>query len=355
MTQTTPHPQAPDELGVAADRVAVVVNGNAKRVTEDLVETLDQIVLAGDLFVSRSLEEGQDIARRIVERGYRTVLTGGGDGTFVQMVTWIVAAARDQARPTPRFGFLKLGTGNALAWVLGAQNLRGGGVVADLARLRSEGGSRPLRLIEVEGYLTPFAGLGADAVALQDYGATRDRFVSSPVLKHAASGPVMYATSILTRTAPKFLVGQMLHVRVLNAGEPALRIGEDGQPVGAPIEKGQLLYEGTTHLLAASTIPYWGFGARVFPFADEREDRFHLRVVNFGSIEMLANLRSIWNGTYASDRQHDFLVDEIEIECREASPVQVGGDVIGQRRRVRMRLSEAPIQVVDYYAPPSQD
>ena len=40
----------------AADRVAVVVNGNAKRVNSELVETLDQIVQSGDLFVSRTLE-----------------------------------------------------------------------------------------------------------------------------------------------------------------------------------------------------------------------------------------------------------------------------------------------------------
>ena len=49
--------------------MAVVVNGRAKQVTEELVETLDQIVQSGDLFVSRSLEEGKEIARIIVERG----------------------------------------------------------------------------------------------------------------------------------------------------------------------------------------------------------------------------------------------------------------------------------------------
>src|SRR5262245_46687629 len=168
----------------AADRVAVVVNGRAKQVTEELVESLDQIVQSGDLFVSRSLEEGREIARTIVERGYPTVLTGGGDGTFVQMVSWIVHSAESLGKPFPRFGLLKLGTGNALAWVLGAQNERGLGVVADLARLRHEGGSRQLRLIEVEDMLTPFAGLGADAIALADYKETRQVLAALPVIKH---------------------------------------------------------------------------------------------------------------------------------------------------------------------------
>ena len=72
------------------DRVAVVINGNAKDVTRELVDVLDQIIASGDLFVTRSLEEGREIALEIVSRGYQTVLTGGGDGTFSQMDTAVV-------------------------------------------------------------------------------------------------------------------------------------------------------------------------------------------------------------------------------------------------------------------------
>src|SRR4051812_19948479 len=99
----------------ALDRVAVIVNGRARQVTEDIVEVLDQIVQSGDLFVSRSLEEADRIAETIAERRYPTVLTGGGDGTFVQMVTRVVRAAKARGQTPPRFGLLKLGTGNALA------------------------------------------------------------------------------------------------------------------------------------------------------------------------------------------------------------------------------------------------
>ena len=336
----------------AADRVAVVVNGNAKQVTHELVETLDQIVQSGDLFVSRSLEEGRDIARTIVERGYPTVLTGGGDGTFVQMVSWIVGCAEELGRPFPRFGLLKLGTGNALAWVLGAQNPRGRGVVADLARLRREGGSRRLRLIEIGDMLTPFAGLGADAIALAHYNATRDVFYHSGPLKHIASGPVVYGASLLGRTVPQYLVKPTIRVRVINEGAPAIRLGQDGRPVGAPIESGDTIYAGPARLLAFSTIPYWGWGARIFPYAEERDDRFSLRVVNFGSVAAVVNIRKIWQGAYRSDRLHDFLVERMLIQCEKPTPLQIGGDVAGTRAQVRAHLSKRPIQVVDYYAPP---
>ena len=339
-------------FSTAADRVAVVVNGRAKQVTEELVEILDQIVQSGDLFVSRSLDEGKEIARLIVERGYPTVLTGGGDGTFVQMLSWIVRVADELGRPVPRFGLLKLGTGNAMAWVLGAQSGRMRGVVADLARLRSEGGSRTLRLIEVEDMLTPFAGLGADAIALEHHRRTKQMLERAPLLRHVANGALTYTMSLLGRTLPRFLLAPPPRFRVINTGEPALRVAQDGRPVGREIHAGEVLYEGPAYMLAFSTIPYWGFGARIFPYAEEREDRFDLRIAAFGSFTAFTNIGAIWHGTYRSDRLHDFLVERIRVECERETPLQIGGDVVGMRTAVNAQLSRRPIRVVDYYAPP---
>ncbi|HSC88830.1 MAG TPA: diacylglycerol kinase family protein, partial [Polyangiaceae bacterium] len=94
-------------------RIAVVVNGNAKSVTDEVISTLHQILKGSDLFVSRDLEEAEEIAETLVERQYGTVLTGGGDGTFTVMVTLVVRRARSLGQALPRFGLLKLGTGNA--------------------------------------------------------------------------------------------------------------------------------------------------------------------------------------------------------------------------------------------------
>src|SRR5262250_2597745 len=108
-------PERPRSVPAAPDRIAVVVNGNARSVTRDVISTLDQIMLGGDLFVSRRLEEGPELARTIVN---------GGDGTFTTVLTDVVREARRQNKPLPRFGFLKLGTGNALAWVVGASGAK---------------------------------------------------------------------------------------------------------------------------------------------------------------------------------------------------------------------------------------
>ncbi len=340
----------------AFERVAVVVNGNARGVTRDLVEVLDQIVQRGDLFVSRSLEEAHRIARTIVERGYPTVLTGGGDGTFTQMVTWVTREARRRGRQPPRFGVLRLGTGNAIAWVMGAQGKgrRGRGVIADLARLQREGGSRLIRLLDVDGVLTPFAGIGGDAAALQDYERIKERIerLPLPLPRFLRSGLFVYAVSIAGVTSPRYLVRSRDRARIVNVGEPAVRLGVDGQPVGRPLQRGAVLYEGPFQMITMSTIPYWGFGARIFPFAEERPDRFHLRVVNISPIDVALHIKPIWNGTYRDDRVHDFLAEHVRIECERPVPLHLGGDPSGAHRSVDVAISKEPVRIVDFYGPP---
>ncbi len=341
----------PPPREIFADRVAVVVNGNAKQVTDDLVDILDQIVQSGDLFVSRSLAEATEIARTIVRRGYPTVLTGGGDGTFVQMVTRITEEARRVGAKRPRFGLLRLGTGNALAWVLGAQSPRHRGVIADLGRLRKEGGSRGLRLLDVEGTLTPFAGLGIDAIALHDYNETKAALARSPLTRRLSAGGFAYAVSVVGRTMPTYLLRGHPKVRVINEGAPVTRLGQDGRPVGE-IASGEVVYEGPSRLVAMSTIPYWGFGARIFPYADERDDRFSLRVVDITSLQVAVHIREIWKGTYRSDTVHDFLCEHVSIYYDDPMPLQIGGDAVGARTTVHAQIAAEPIDVVDYYAPP---
>lgn len=342
--QTLPPPQ---------ERVAVVVNGNAKNVTNEIVETLDQILLGGDLFVSRRLEEGPEIAQTIADRGYGTVLTGGGDGTFTVMVTEVVRACRRRGRKPPRFGLLRLGTGNSLAWVVGASNAKGRGLAADIVRLREEAGSRPMRLIEVDDYLSPFCGFGVDAVVLHHKEATKAWMLTLPVLKRLATGEAIYAVSTFTRTFPYYLMRSNPHIRVINEGADAYHVGYNGSIIGAPIPKGAVVYEGPARIVCCSTIPYYGFGFRIFPYAEEREDRMSLRVSTVPVPTFIRNFPAIWRGEYHNPKIiEDFLVDDVTIEVDPPTPFQIGGDPHGTRERARMRLSPDPIQLVDFYAPP---
>jgi diacylglycerol kinase family enzyme len=334
------------------DRIAVVINGNAKRVNDEVIDTLDQILSAGELFVSRRVEEGRYIARTLVERGYGTVLLGGGDGTFTVMVSDIVREARRQGKVPPRFGLLRLGTGNALAWVIGSSTAKRGGLQVDIERLRGDAGSRPIRLVEVEEYLAPFCGFGIDALVLRDYDQVKKAIARGP-LGRLVPGAVTYVISATTRSLPAFLFRPVPHIRVVNEGAEAYRLGEKGGIVGRPIRKGEVIYEGRARIASVATIPYFGFGFRCFPFAEERPDRMNLRISTIGSWTVATNFPSIWKGQYENlELLFDYLVEKVSIETDPDTEFQIGGDPVGKRSKVRVGLSPEPIRLVDFYAPP---
>lgn len=336
----------------APERIAVVVNGRAKNVTAEVISTLDQILLGGDLFVSRSLAEADEIAKVVVSRGYGTVLTGGGDGTFSVMVTKVYAEATARGAPLPRFGFLKLGTGNALAHVVGASGSRRGELAADIRRLREDAGSREVNLVEVDGELAPFCGFGIDAVVLQDYEAQKDK-LQGTLLEGLGAGPVGYALSSLTRTLPRAIARKPSRCRIINRGEPCFRIGAKGVAPEA-VGPGEVLFDGPARLVGVATIPYYGYGLRAFPYAEDRADRMHLRISNLSPAAVLRHFRGIWRGEYQNtEGLRDFLVQRVEIHLDPPTPFQMGGDFRCETDQKTVSLAPRRIRLVDFYAPPN--
>jgi len=332
------------------DRVAVVLNGNARQVTDELVESFDQLIGSGDIFLSKSLDEAHGIALNIVESGYPVVLTGGGDGTFVQMVTAITKEAHSRNQEPPRFGLLKLGTGNSLAWALGAGTSRKD-VIADLTRLRHDSAYRDFRLIEVQDLLTPFAGAGFDALGLKHFHEVRSVVGRLPWIGKRATGGLSYAISIPTLTIPQLALRPRTQVRIVNRGA-AERLDQNGQPSGPPIQEGEVIFEGACIAALVSTIPYWGFGVRVFPFADNRPaDRFCLRVVATSPLHVAAHMLSVWKGTYRDENLIDVYAEDVEFEFDEPNEIEIGGDPAGMTNSMRARLHPDPIKLIDYSAP----
>ena len=330
--------------------MAVVLNGNARQVTDQLVESFDQVVGSGDLFPSRSMDEAHGIALSIVEEGYQTVVTGGGDGTFVQMVTSITKEAKCRGQEPPRFGLLRLGTGNSLAWALGA-GTRGKDVIADLAKLRQHSAHRDFRLIEVQDLLTPFAGAGFDALGLKHFHEVRSMLGRVPFIGKQATGGLSYAISIPTRTIPELALRRRMRVRVVNRGAEAERLDEHGRPTGGSIASGEIVFEGGCIAALVSTIPYWGFGVKVFPFAEERPpDRFCLRIVATHPVNIAAHMVSVWKGTYRHDDLLDFYADDVELQFDEPTAIEIGGDPAGMTRSMRAHLHPDPIKLIDYDA-----
>jgi diacylglycerol kinase family enzyme len=323
--------------------IAVLLNANAKQVSPRVRDALSSVVPAGSLFVSRDAEEAHRIADTVMSRGVGTVFTGGGDGTFVSWVNHILDRVERHDAKAPRFGVLALGTGNAVAGMVGA-----GRPVEDLRRYMNGDvpSSRRVDLVTVEGRRTPFAGVGVAAAVLEDYNWLKRRLG-----RRVASGVKGYGLAIALRSAPRQILQRPVYCEIVNTGRTAWRVGPDGEPVGRPIERGDLLYSGPCMLAAGGTVPYYGFGLRAFPFAGRRPGAMQLRVATRIPVAaLLANVSRIFAGEFSHPGLLDFMADRVSMSFDRPVPLQVGGDAEGSRERVEMGIAPRPVEVLDFRA-----
>ncbi len=336
-------------------KVAVLLNANARKVTDKVVRSLSHVVPEGDLFLSTCLSDAQKIVQTVIDRRYDVVFTGGGDGTFIGFLNEIrrQLEVRNQffRQPMPRFGVLKLGTGNGLASLVNASPLRGDGILDDVLRARAGEipGYRRLDLIDVDGKQTPFAGLGVDGKLLNDYIWVKENF-GRGALKAMLTGVGGYFSAVALRTVPHYLTNSpQQEVEVFNGPDtPAYRLNPDGSVMGETAP-GELLFRGRLTMCAAATMPFYGFAFRMFPFAARRVGNMHLRLAAVSAGEILANLPSVWQGKWFKDgRVFDYHVSSFTAKFARPMPFQIGGDAEGYRSEVSMRVAEQPVELIDY-------
>ncbi len=345
---------SPSEAG--EPRVAVLLNANARKVSDKVVRALSHVVPPEDLFLSRSPLDARRISDTVVERRYNTVFCGGGDGTFIGFVNEILRAV-DARRPylpsvrAPRFGVLKLGTGNALASLVSASSTRGDGVLDDVLRARANEvpGCRPLDLLMIEGKRTHFAGLGVDGKLLNDYLWMKNTVAQGP-LRSVLGGAGGYFSSVAFRTLPHYLTqSTWVECEVVNGkARPAYRLGPDGLPVGEPIAPGGLLFRGKVMMASAATAPFYGYGFKMFPFAGRRRGMMHLRLGAVSTPYIVMNLAKMWKGKWFPRGIHDFHTQEATIKFARPMALQVGGDAEGYRDQITLGMASEQIELVDF-------
>ncbi len=346
--------QVPPKLDVE-HKVAVLLNANARRVSAKIVRALSHVVPEGDLFLSRSELDARRIAQTVVDRGYQTVFLGGGDGTLTCFVNEVLGEVNRRRRyhstPTPRFGILKLGTGNSLATWVKASPTKGDGFLDDVLRARSGEvpGTRAIDLLLIDGKRAPFAGLGMDGQLLNDYIKLKNSFAEGP-LARLMSGPGGYFTSVALKTVPYYLANSnSVDCEIVNHGSVAWRMGADGKPVET-FGPGSTLFKGALMMAAAGTIPFYGYELKMFPFAGKRRGMFDLRVGKIPAAKILANLPGLWSGTWFPEGLHDFLASDVSVRFSRPMPFQIAGDAEGYRDELRLQTSAEAIEVCDFGA-----
>ncbi|HXW60169.1 MAG TPA: diacylglycerol kinase family protein [Myxococcota bacterium] len=334
-------------------RVAFLLNANAKSVTRKQKRRLSLLIPKEDLYISHSLDEAQEKIAEIMSQGYAYLFSGGGDGTAVSTINLLSQYARIMPEHLiPRMGVLKLGTGNALARLLGAHEPQ-----RDVRAIMSGKTLKPLMVSMVEtneGILTPFAGIGYDGELINDFEKVKQVFFESPLRKFFSS-LVGFIIAGLFKTLPR-QAGKNPPTIMVTSSQPYYRIAfNEGKDEEIYIDEGTTLYKAIAPLICVGTIPSLGYGINMFPFALKRPGYMHLRISAVPLPTAIANLYpKIWHGTFRHPELYDFLVKDVTIESDASLPYQLAGDAMGYKKKLYFKVSTHPIAMASLGRPPKK-
>lgn len=323
--------------------VAILVNPRSRHGSEKIGREIRSLFPDARVAVTSTVDDvttwvRDDLSRHPPE----LLLSGGGDGTAVTLLNEL--RRHDMAIPT--FGLLPLGTGNG--WARATGDVGRGAAMRGLRSLRS--GYRPSRsfaLIETEGRVTPFAGVGWDAEILSDYAKMRE---ATPAALRGVGGSTSgYLRSLFTRSIPRHIRQKRPNVRVVNLGEPALTVDPQGNAVPIPDSgPGTVLYEGPLSTGGASTTEELGLGFRAFPFAHLVPGRLDVRIYAASTLGAAVRMPWLWRGAHPLPHDHHFFVTRCRFEFDRAVPFEIGGDLVGDRNAVEMSLLDDAVSLLDW-------
>ena len=325
-------------------RVAVLLNRRAQGVTRAVVRWFEARVAREDLYVAASVDEGRAAVRAIVAAGHDVLVPGGGDGTFMECAAELVRLAPPAM---PALLPLRLGTGNAVHDVCGSSPPGPAGWARDLARAADpDEVPSPLRLLDVDGRLTQFAGVGLDADWAADYAWLVKRHVGNGPLLPLVRGAPGYLATALGLTIPRLVLRPHVELTLTALGAAAA-LDDDGRDVAHHAD-GAVLFAGPATLAAASTVPSYSAGFRFFPHVDRIGPRFEIRVGAGGLRDVVGQARRLLLGgdQRAPGLLRAFAARGLRVELARARRYHVGGDVLAPTRGFTIRLAPRPVPIV---------
>ncbi len=344
MTRLASLPRALQPQFEGSPRIAVLLNGNARKVKPRWIQKFSDVIPQEDIYYSKTIEEATAYCQEIYTKQYDMVFTGGGDGTLMHCLTELKRCQEMDHNPNdlPVIGVLHLGTGNAVASTLSANS----SVLPDLEHVHKGKNIaiRPHRWVVVDGQRAPFAGFGYDSLILNEYRKLKE-FTANSIFSFLSHGSIGYAIAVALMAIPKTLFKKKSCATVINEGSTAYLLGPDGQPV-KEYAPGETLYDGEITIVGAGTIPCFGYQFNIFPFATTGE-HMNLRIANVSSLEAVANLPSLWRGTWRHPRIYDYYADKVRVIHQEPQPLQVGGDAVGEFKETVFSLSPERTYLAD--------
>lgn len=330
--------------------VAGWFNTHAKRVTPARVDAFRKALPDARVYAASTFDEANTHADELVRDLPEFIFCGGGDGTIVHLLNCL----RDRGvKKFPRIGLFKLGTGNGWPSAVGARRYET--ELVGLQTISRDCAVQRFNLVEVEGRVCQFTGVGWDATLLHDYKRNLEKrqsqLVAGQVATRMSQGVWGYLYSLFRLTVPEELARARdgrTRLRLENIGATALTLNGNGEPIEIPKSQ-TTLYEGPVSVGAAGTEPYWGAKFKAFPYARLVPGRFNFRVYDRHVLEGVNNMFKLWRGSDLPG-MYDWFVTRIRLHLSRPMPYQVGGDVVGERETIEFGLAKETVELIDWEA-----
>jgi diacylglycerol kinase family enzyme len=246
--------------------------------------------------------DAAELTRWMDERvgDYRTVVVAGGDGSLATAYNLLAG------RPDVAIGYIPGGFGNATAHLLRLPR-----DPAELAAVLARGRPRAVDLVEVEGRLALFAGVGWDALVAERYAASGARRLPG------------WAAAV-ARSVPDLVKRRQVQVEA----------------------DGSIVHSGPLELLVVSVTPWYGRGLLVNPGARPDRGRVTLRVYP-GPLPRFAMEAARWVARRAPGVPGADATDVVARAVDERPlAVQADGDVLGWRAEWRFGVRPAAVRLI---------
>lgn len=322
-------------------------NTRARRVTPKVVEAFRQALPRARVIATGSMDEARREAEGLVRRPPSLLFCGGGDGTVVVLLNLLRELG---AKDFPTLALLQLGTGNGWPLATGAPPWKQ--AARRVAKVPLAAPTQRFNLIEVEGRLCHFTGVGWDGIILHDYQRNlekrRNQKVGAGLSTKLHASVLGYLYSIARITVPEQMAMNRQHGRAtvrLETLERAYGLSQGGHPVPLPEDR-KVLHEGPHSVASAATEPFWGGGFKAFPYALALPGYVNVRLYDRGPLEGFLNTPRLWTGGIGLPGFYDFFVTRARFVFNREMPFQVGGDVVGPRASLEFGTAKEAVQVM---------
>jgi Diacylglycerol kinase catalytic domain len=332
----------------AGPDVAFWFNARARKVTPKVIEAFRRALPRARVIATGTLDDAKREAEGLVRHPPRLLFCGGGDGTVVVLLNLLRALG---VKSFPSLGLLQLGTGNGWPRATGAPHWKV--AVKKVGKVPLPAPTQHFDLIEVEGRLCHFTGVGWDGIIIHDYERNlekrrRQRVGADLSYRfHASVGGYLYAIARIT--VPEQMAINKKHgratVRLESLGPRAYGLSPSGNPVELPAEQ-TVLHEGPHSVASAATEPFWGGGFKAFPYALAMPGHVNVRLYDRPVLEGFLNTPRLWTGGIGLPGFYDFFVTRARFVFNREMPFQVGGDVVGPRQVLEFAVAKESVQLM---------